>query len=395
MADVSSDLKNWSATASSNSPSGSTNIGAGLDDNLREIQKVVRQDLATKGADIASATTTDVGAVAGVMHDITGTTTITGLGTVSAGIWKILKFEGALTLTHNATSLILPGQANITTADGDIGVFISEGSGNWRCVSYFKASGASITVLKGFISGLTYSNNGSDATNDLDIAAGVCADSTGVGIINVSALTKQSDASWAVGTNAGALDTGAVGNNDYYIWAIKRVDTGVSDILFSLSSTAPTMPANYTLKRLIGWFKRSGGAIVAFTTFERDGGGLGFRWTTPTLDINLSNTLTTSRRTDAVKVPLNFAVDAVMRVEMFDASSAFQAVVCCPDETDAAPSATAAPLVTHITAAAGDSAGYQLVIRTSSAGLIAARANLATVDLYTGVTVGFNWGRRI
>ena len=139
MADISSDLKNWSATASSNSPAGSTAIGTGMAPNLREIQKVVRQDLASKGADIASASTTDVGAVAGYMHDITGTTTITGLGTVSAGITKILKFEGALTLTHNATSLILPGGTSILTADGDIGIFISEGSGNWRCVSYTPA----------------------------------------------------------------------------------------------------------------------------------------------------------------------------------------------------------------------------------------------------------------
>jgi hypothetical protein len=141
MADVASDLKTWSTTASSNSPSGSTAVGTGLDDNLRELQKVVRQDLASKGSDIASASTTDLGAVAGLMHDITGTTTITSFGTVSAGIWKIVKFEGILTLTHNATSLILPGAANITTANGDIAVFISEGSGNWRCVSFVKAAG--------------------------------------------------------------------------------------------------------------------------------------------------------------------------------------------------------------------------------------------------------------
>jgi hypothetical protein len=140
VADVSGNLKDWSTTAASNNPSGSTAVGTGLDDNLRELQKVVRQDLASKGSDIASASTTDLGAVAGLIHDITGTTTIQSFGTVAAGIWKIIKFEGALTLTHNATSLILPGGANITTADGDIGIFVSEGSGNWRCVTYFRAA---------------------------------------------------------------------------------------------------------------------------------------------------------------------------------------------------------------------------------------------------------------
>jgi hypothetical protein len=140
MADVTSTLASWSSTSASNKPEGSTNIGTGLAPNLREIQGVLVRGLSHKGSDIASAATTDIGAVEGLMHDITGTTSITSFGTVRAGIWKILKFEGALTLTHNGTSLILPGAANITTADGDVGVFVSEGSGNWRCLAYMPAA---------------------------------------------------------------------------------------------------------------------------------------------------------------------------------------------------------------------------------------------------------------
>jgi len=155
MADVASNLYSWSTTAASNSPAGGTAVGTGLDDNLREIQAVVRQDLASLGADIASATTTDLGAVAGLKHNITGTTTITGFGTVASGIWKILKFGGALTLTHNATSLILPGAANITTAANDVAIVISEGSGNWRCVSYWPAATSGMRDLLGFGTSLT------------------------------------------------------------------------------------------------------------------------------------------------------------------------------------------------------------------------------------------------
>ena len=129
-------ITDFSATAASNSPTGSESVGTSLDDYLRGYQAVVRGDFATKGSDIASAATTDLGAVAGLMHDITGTTTITGFGTVSAGIWKVLKFEGALTLTHNATSLILLTGANRTTVAGDVGFYISEGSGNWRELLY-------------------------------------------------------------------------------------------------------------------------------------------------------------------------------------------------------------------------------------------------------------------
>lgn len=44
MADVSSNMYQWSTTAASNAPSGATTIGTGLDDNLREIQAVARTE---------------------------------------------------------------------------------------------------------------------------------------------------------------------------------------------------------------------------------------------------------------------------------------------------------------------------------------------------------------
>jgi hypothetical protein len=144
MADVSSNLYSWSTTASSNSPSGATNVGSGLDDNLRQLQATVREGLAHyNSVAVASAGSVDLGAQTGNFLIISGTTTITALGTVSAGIWKVVRFSGALTLTHNGTSLILPGAANITTVAGDVACFLSEGSGNWRCVWFQPTDGRS------------------------------------------------------------------------------------------------------------------------------------------------------------------------------------------------------------------------------------------------------------
>ena len=97
-------------------------------------------------ADIASAETTDIGAETTQYLRVTGTTTITGLGTAAAGVVRDLLFADALTLTHNATSLILPGGDDITTAAGDVALFRSEGSGNWRCVRYSKADGTAVAV---------------------------------------------------------------------------------------------------------------------------------------------------------------------------------------------------------------------------------------------------------
>lgn len=142
MADISAALSAWSTTASSNLPAGTTTIGAGLDDNLRQLQATVRADLAHYNfSALASAATVDLGAALGNFLEISGTTTITSFGTVSAGIWKYVTFQGALTLTHNATSLILPGGADITTAAGDAAIFHSKGAGNWKCVGYLPADG--------------------------------------------------------------------------------------------------------------------------------------------------------------------------------------------------------------------------------------------------------------
>jgi hypothetical protein len=95
-------------------------------------------------ASVASATTVDLGAQGSNNVTITGTTTITSLGTAAAGIRRTVTAAGAFKLTHNATSLILPGGADITAATGDAMEFVSLGSGNWRCLSYQKANGKAV-----------------------------------------------------------------------------------------------------------------------------------------------------------------------------------------------------------------------------------------------------------
>jgi len=67
---------------------------------------------------VASAGTVDIGAQTTPVVEITGTTGITSLGTNYTAGPRFLRFTGALTITHNATSLICPGGANITTAAG-------------------------------------------------------------------------------------------------------------------------------------------------------------------------------------------------------------------------------------------------------------------------------------
>lgn len=102
-----------------------------------------KPDIALGGpwSTLASASTVDLGSKPFRCIYITGITTITSFG-AATNEFKIVKFEGALKITHNATSLVVPGGMDMTTAAGDILIAVSDGSGNWTLVSYQVASAA-------------------------------------------------------------------------------------------------------------------------------------------------------------------------------------------------------------------------------------------------------------
>lgn len=101
---------------------------------------------------IASATTTDLGTITTNNALITGTTTITSFGSsaVLSNPVYLIQFNGALTLTYNAASLILPGAANITTAAGDSAfvTFINP-LGYWQVIAYFPVAVGAIGTAAG------------------------------------------------------------------------------------------------------------------------------------------------------------------------------------------------------------------------------------------------------
>lgn len=109
---------------------------------------------------VVSAGTTDLCASTNAIQSVTGTTTVTSFGSnCIAGARKWLNFTGALTLTHNATSLILPNNSsNIVTAAGDSALAIYQGGGNWRVNQYTKANGASLTASANFTSTVSMNN---------------------------------------------------------------------------------------------------------------------------------------------------------------------------------------------------------------------------------------------
>jgi hypothetical protein len=254
----------------------------------------------------------------------------------------------------------------------------------------------SFRLPRSYIAGLSYANNATDPTNDIDIAVGMALSSSGEKTIILATafdapLVKRLDAAWAAGSGNGGLDTGVVGNNNYYIHLIMNDATGAVDVLFSLSATAPTMPSGYDRRRLIGWFKRLAGAIVAFKTYEAAGGGIEFNWSAPPLDVDRSSpAITTTRRTDALSVPLDFSVVANIDVGIIDATAGTQVRIMSPDETDAPVTATNLNINPQIS---GMVIASVMSVRTSATGTIAARA-AADIDNYRVRTTGFQWSRR-
>lgn len=110
---------------------------------LNVAQTFTKTQTWSKGIDVVSATALGLGDD-GNYFDITGTTTINTIDTIGIGTTVKLHFDAALTLTHNATDLILPGGANITTAAGDEFEFTEYATGDWRCTGYALASGEAL-----------------------------------------------------------------------------------------------------------------------------------------------------------------------------------------------------------------------------------------------------------
>jgi hypothetical protein len=94
---------------------------------------------------LSSAATVDLGTVPAHAVAITGTTTVTSFGSSASLLapYYLIRFLGAMTLTYNASTLILPGGTNITTSAGDSAIAQYLGSGAWRVAFYQYSQSAS------------------------------------------------------------------------------------------------------------------------------------------------------------------------------------------------------------------------------------------------------------
>lgn len=208
----------------------------------------------------ASASTVDLGLAQSHNVLITGTTTITSFGStafVSLPIY-LLRFDNALTITFNATSMITPSGGDISSTTGGMMIVEYLGSGNWRINAFIPAINTDGIES---VNGLVIKNNAGIPNTQIDVAKtkAILCNTTDYCVRTGNATLTINGAT----TGANGLDTGSLANNTwYYIYIIHTGSAAAG--LISTSATTPTMPAGYIFKYRVGAIKTGGAA-----TFHR------------------------------------------------------------------------------------------------------------------------------
>lgn len=275
------------------------------------------------------------------------------------------------TFNYTANTITFAGTATLTGSETLTNKTLTSPVINTPTINNANITGATGFLMGRMIYGLTLSNNGTDATNDIDIGAGSATDASAFVLMSLAAaLTKRLDAAWVVGTNQGGrMSAAAITDTTYHVWLIRRSDTGVVDVGFDVSATAPTMPTNYDQKRRIGSIIRAAGTIIAFNQV-----GDHFLLSVPVRDITISTSLGTTAVLSALTVPIGIKVVAEIMGNVSNAAT-YDILLTSPDQANTLPTST----IHTFRGAAAETIKYAgLEIRTDTSGQIRARSDVAS-----------------
>lgn len=288
---------------------------------------------------------------------------------------------GATTVNVGQTAGTLLGVKSLTQVGGVAFVGGELVAGKYYLVLYDLANDRfelvtfeSFSVSRGHIDGLTMSN-GTDSDHDIDVSVGEAADSSGAYLMRLtSSITKQIDAAWAVGDNAGGMFTGSVAVDTWYhVFEIRKDSDGTIDFGFDTSLTASNAPAGYSNHRRIGSVLTDGSSnIIAFIQI-----GDKFFWDVPILDLNASRSVGAGTL-ETMSVPLGISVYGHFNV---DVPGGTYLLCSSPDITDTTPT-----IPNSITTGSELGAVKDVQTNTSSQIRIALANSGATIKLTT-----FGW----
>lgn len=261
------------------------------------------------------------------------------------------------------------------------------------------------TLPRGHIDGMTLSN-GTDSTNDINIAAGKCRDSTDtVDIIIATALGKQLDANWTTGGTTGSPVGGrnsAVGlANDtwYHAYAARTAASAAGDVYFHTSRTeatvltalqAETGGASYAYLRYLGSVRR---ATATNRQFKQAGDF--FEWINASANDASNSSIGSSGDTsmDLVSgIPSGVPTVAVCQIRVAHASTSAQVFIHNADNSEVTP-AGSAPTVTVQVRANGAEEFDERIFRFPSGNTnLAAKSNNNSTSV--GIMVKGYWNTR-
>jgi len=244
--------------------------GTKLNTSLDTLDSLLATGTSVKGGDIASASPLVID-TDGSYFDVTGTTGFSAM-TVAADKQFALQFDGALVMTHHATNLDLPGEANITTAAGDVAIFQSTGANTVQCLSYTRADGTPIAIGDNSIDSDAYVDGSIDevhlSDNSVDSRAYVDGS---IDLAHMSSESVDEDNLYIsnAGTNGYFLQKQS-GNNGGMTWAEvpegeDYIPNGTVMVFFQAS--APT-----------GWTKVTTQNDKTLRVVSGSGGGTGGDW---------------------------------------------------------------------------------------------------------------------
>lgn len=297
-----------------------------------ELSLLHRHQARTTGFTAGAA---DVGSV----FECTGTFTVSyaAAATLGSGWWCIVANKSGVQTHDPNASETIDSVTSFTTQAGENILVVCDGT-ELHAIGRRTA----VPLPRRYRAGLTLSNNATDATNDIDVAVGECRNEVNTADIRIaSALTKQLDATWVAGNNAGGRFATSIANGTWHVFAI--TNGSVNDVGFSQNldpSSDPSYPAGYSYRR-IGSILRESGAIVAFQQDDRI-----FQRRTQLLDYTAANIGTTAFLV-ALAVPTGLRLGVTVSGVYRNTSGVPDGLIVRisdPSVNDQVPSVTAAPL---------------------------------------------------
>lgn len=237
----------------------------------------------------------------------------------------------------------------------------------------------SLITLRSYLSGLTLSTAGGSAT--MSIATGAAMDSANAYLMQLAFSISKTTSAWAVGSAVGGLDTGSISTNTWYhFYVIRRPDTGVVDVVFSLNATSPALPTNYTQFRRIGSARTNGSS--QWTRFFQDGDY--FQWDVPVNDVSVTNPGTAAvLRT--LSVPTGVRVQADIAAKTLHGTVGAVLLLSDPTVADSVP--TAAGLFTFDSSNFVSSAqSGRVSVFTNTSAQIRSRVNNSDANVFNAIT---------